>query len=246
MSAATTDGSLAIPTVRSGGRRTALVIMGFVGVLAAALILGEVFKTTTPVVTAQTVAAPVELPANAVVDDDFERDDASGGLGVAANGKRWDGVLGDWGVDRGAAYIADANGVGALRNMVIVDLGSSDGSIAATLSGRGVCGVIVRYSDPFNYITLKRVSLYGVWNLEKVVGGETTRLTYLADPSTPTVDVRVDFRGSQFDVFVAGTSTTVNDTAGQTSTLVGLLGEQIESRDCRWSSFRGWNLGSDA
>ena len=70
--------------------------------------------------------------------------------------------------------------------MAIVDLGSSDGSIAATLSGRGVCGVIVRYSDPFNYITLKRVSLYGVWNLEKVVGGETTRLTYLAASPTST------------------------------------------------------------
>ena len=71
-------------------------------------------------------------------------------------------------------------------------------------------------------------------------------LTPPANSYFDSVDVRVDFRGSQFDVFVAGTSTTINDTAGQTSTLVGLIGEQIESRDCRWSSFRGWNLGSDA
>ncbi len=227
-------------------RNVAFVIVGVAAILAVVAVVGDAFQASKPVVTAQTSAAPIQLPVAAAIADDFERTDSDDGLGMTPEGRRWDVVLGDWGIDRDAAYIADANGVGALRNMAVVDLGSSDGSIAVTVSGRGVCGVIVRYLDPFNFITLKRVSLYGVWNLEKVVGGETTRLTFLADPPTPTVDVRVDFRGSQLDVFVAGTSVTVNDTAGQTSGLVGLIGEQIDSRDCRWSSFRGWNVGGDA
>ncbi len=241
------ESSTASPPQRAGGNRTVvLIIAGVAAVLAAVMILGDTFNASKSVAPVQASVAPIQLPVATAINDEFDRADSVDGLGMTPENRRWDAVLGDWGIDRGAAYIAGANGVGALRNMVVVDLGSSDGSIAASVSGRGVCGVIVRYLDPFNFITLKRVSLYGVWNLERVVGGETTRLTYLADPPTPTVDVRVDFRGSQLDVFVAGVSVTVNDTAGQTSSLVGLIGEQIDSRDCRWSSFRGWNVGSDA
>lgn len=221
---------------RKGARRrpaavAALVIAG----LVALALVGEVLNRRR----SDTVTGPVVLPAAATVADDFERPSSRDGLGDATPGGRWQEVLGGWDIDRGDAYLRSPNS-GGLLNTALVDLGSADGSVEAVVAGAAVCGVIVRYADPNNFVVLKRVPLFGVWNLEQVRKGVSSRLTFAADSNTPTVTVRLDFRDDDYTVYIGAASVTARGGGRTGGTSIGLYAEGTDARNCRWGSVRGW------
>ncbi len=196
--------------------------------------------STAPISTGATATSIVIVPRlEPTVIDDFDRDDAAV-LGIADSGPSWDAVRGTWAIDHGAAVVSESNGLGALRNLAILDLGSGDGSVAATITGKAICGVVVRYSDPFNFVILKRVSLVGLWSLEQNVAGATQQLTILDDPATDVVDIRLDFAGEELTAYVGGASATVRTGFNREQTLIGMVAERAESTTCRWDSYRAW------
>jgi hypothetical protein len=86
--------------------------------------------------------------ANATIRDDFSNQSTSG-LGKASTGQAWETPLGVWGASGGSASIVKPNGDGAKRNIAVISLGSSNGSVSAVATKMTPSwSLIFRYRGP--------------------------------------------------------------------------------------------------
>ncbi len=195
--------------------------------------------TSTAVATGSSVSPTVDttIPQPGVVRffDSFTRPDSLETLGSDEPGRGWDAVRGTWGIQDGAAYISKSFTRAPLMSLAVAEGEVSDGVFSAVVGGDGVCGLMVRYVDPKNFVVVKRVPLYRVWNIEEFKNGKSERLGFLVDQTADALQVVVGYRGSSITVSVAGVVHPVVETSLTTSTTaIGLLGEGPTGEQCRW------------
>lgn len=119
------------------------------------------------------VATKVTLVDAAVIfADTFDRGDTDSqeGLGGLSGSREWTETSGTWAIDLGRAYIVSSPGPAAA---LIDDV--PDGraiSIKATIGGSTSCGIVARYVDDENFVSLTHLPEVGVWALTVVEAGE--------------------------------------------------------------------------
>lgn len=187
----------------------------------------------------QAHAAPAVAPtyeAAGGVFDWFSRADSATTMGQASTGQSWQPAEGVWGISGESAYLA--RGDPAKRNLTVIDVGASDGSVLAvqrvTSSGSGI---VFRYVNEFNYWSVRNVPAYGTWTVEKIVGGIATvvgNLGLVHTDNGTTLDI--DLNGARIGFAVdGGAARTFVDPTFQTATEVGLIYIGAEPTIARWS-----------
>ncbi len=196
------------PEPERGGRRggrwlliaVAVVIVAGLAAAAVAILGGGDDDDTEGTTAATTTTAEATTTTNppvgeTVLSDEFDRDPANGGgLGEADSGQEWE-ILGSssWVVDDGTATIG--NPAAANLHMAVVDAGETEGTIEVVISGASPgTGIFFRYEGFGDHWSLEASSEPGVWDLRKVVGGESTTLTTVEvdDPDEVRLEVRLD------------------------------------------------------
>ncbi len=185
---------------------------------------------------APTTAGDMLPPASPIrFSDSFARPANPKSLGSDESGQGWEAVRGTWGIDNDAAYISTLFTPEPRMSLAVANVDVADGVFSAIVSGNGVCGLVVRYRDPKNFVMVKRVPLYKVWNIEEFKDGHGERLGFLVDQAADGLQVIVGYRGSSITVSVAGVVHPAVTTSIETSsTAVGLLGEGPTAAQCRW------------
>lgn len=184
---------------------------------------------------ATTAATTVPQQGTVRFSDSFARANSATDLGSDDLGHQWQVDGGAWGIDDEMAYISRVSETPAQFSLATAHVDDTDGVWSATVVGSGVCGLVVRYVDPQNFLVVKRVPLYDLWNIEEVTDGESVRLGYLADPGDGPVQVIIGYRGSSITVSVGGAVHQPLTTALDPSTgAFGLFGEGVTARECRW------------
>lgn len=174
--------------------------------------------------------ASAEPAFKAALVDNFDRRADRTSLGAAADGTKWVSVRGLWAVDAGRAVLAfpatepNLATIGSFRYA----------SISATVSGKHRCGVVARYADERNYLTLIQVPKYAVWNLEQVKDGQETVLAKLPDIPDQNVGIRLE-TGSRVVTAMVGLQTaTVVLPTELSAAPVGFIGIDKDATGCTW------------
>jgi hypothetical protein len=168
-------------------------------------------------------------PAGAFLDsfiDSFDRP-ADG----AALGDQWSSVRGGWGIQLGVAYLPRPD---PTLNLALVDVGAREVSIAATVSGNGLCGVVARYEDERNFVALVRVQEFGVWNLLEVADGVERRIDTVMDIPFTAVGVALEAGDDIVAGAVAFNRVTVVTSPSPAGSSVGLVAMGGEMGACTW------------
>lgn len=185
-------------------------LIGAVVLLAAVAVVGVVAVTRgtddgerPATTTTSTTAAAVGVFGTL---DDFDREDTEETLGALPNGTPWSAEVGRWGIEDGAAFVAD--GAGEARSFAIVGLGGqTHGAAQVRMSVVAPsAGLAFRYRGPYNYWAVVAVPEVATWNVIKVVDGEqdivgnTGERSPMADGTT----VAVRLEGDRIEVVVNG------------------------------------------
>jgi len=171
--------------------------------------------------------------------DSFDRPDDATAIGVATNGDAWESLGATWGVQGGQLYMA-VPPTGAAQGFALLDMGSGDGTVAATASTvRGGSGLVFRYQGPDDHWVVNPAADYGTWVVQHVVQGtpvvnENVGLTSTEGGST----ILVELDGAEIRVVVNdGPALLIRDEAGADATMVGIASGGYGSADARWDSF---------
>lgn len=214
------------------------VVLVVLAVGAWALVSGRK-KDETGAKTGTTAAGSTQdLPS---IRDDFDRPDNATTLGKTSTGEDWEPITGTWGVKDKSAYVAAKNPSGP-RNMVVVDLGTGDGSVQAkaakVVDGWGLA---FRVRGPNAWWALRAAPKAGTFNIVKFKDGQETKvdnvgLTKIGDDTT----VRVEFNGKTITVFLNGNPVrTIEDgDLATTGTKAGLFADGAATTDGRWNDFK--------
>lgn len=136
------------------------------------------------------------LPAKAVliVADTFDRNglDTQDGLEGLPGDREWNERSGSWAISLGRAYV-DA-GPGAAVALIDGPLGGDAVAIKAVIGGSSSCGVVGRYVDAANFVSLTRMPGSGAWALAIVEGGETRVVRRLEAQGGDDVTVQLTLR----------------------------------------------------
>lgn len=169
------------------------------------------------------------------------------GLGTAETGQVWETVTGTWGKADGHAYLVTPNPEGGNRSIAVVDLGSGNGSVTATVTKMTPgWGLVFRYKGQFNYWMLQASPKFGTYNLVKVDDGKAVSVgnSGLSKQDPGTV-VGVRFQGDQISIVVNGTDAgTFTDASFAGATKVGLLAADQGAKDAQWSAFTATKLSA--
>lgn len=217
-------------------RLAATIVALVVAVGVVAVVIASVRHPSSPA--RQPTVAPSPLRGTVGVLDTFARADSSGDLGKAESGQAWRSVQGTWGVQAGAARLV--RGAALKRDLVVADMGASDGFVQVTqkVSAAGA-GLVFRYRNEFNYWVVRAAPRFATWTVEKIVAGKAVPLGNLgATPANDGTTVSVSLQGSQIDLFVDGfRRRTISDADLERETFVGLsaFGEGVTA--ARWSNF---------
>jgi hypothetical protein len=149
----------------------------------------------------------------------------------AALGGEWSSGRGGWGTQLGVAYLPSPD---PTLNIALVDVGASDVSIAATVGGSGLCGVVARYEDEQNFVALVRVQEFGVWNLIEVADGVERRLEAVPDLPISTVGVALDVGDDMVAGAVGFNRVTAVVSPSPAGSAVGLIAMGGEMGACTW------------
>ena len=174
--------------------------------------------------------APPDPAFKPALFDNFDRRSNREGLGQAADGTKWTSVHGLWAIDAGRALVAFPDNS---PNLAIV--GSFRyAAVTATISGKHRCGVVARYVDDQNYLTLVQVPQYAVWNLEQVKNGQETVLAKVPDLQDSNVTVRLETGSRVVTATVGLASATVVLPTDLSAAPVGFVAIDKESIGCTW------------
>jgi hypothetical protein len=220
-----------------GHRRDWIAVVALFAVLAVGGVVLAV--VTRPSSTTRTVSASGVPPRgpNTAIYDRFDRAD-SATLGQAETGQAWKVVGAPFGVQDGQVFITKADS--AKRTVAIIGLGTSNGSVQATMTKIAAGnGIVFRYHDAFNFWALTAAPTFATWNLQKVVDGITTKVGNVG--TTATADgtvIRVRFQDDHIAVDVNGVEQTVFvDNTFVNERTVGILGVAEDTRPARWDNF---------
>lgn len=122
--------------------------------------------------------APID--AAVIFADTFDRGDADSqeGLGGLQGSREWTEASGQWAIDLGRAYIVSSSGP-AVALLSDVPDGRAI-SIKATVGGSTSCGIVARYVNNENFVSLTHLPEVGVWALTVVEEGQPRVVQRLA------------------------------------------------------------------
>lgn len=185
-----------------------------------------------------TIPAPSPGPAGLGARDAFDRPDGGTGLGEAESGQRWVEIAGTWGVVEGEAHVtAPASG---RRSIAVVETGSSDGTVQATMTApAGGAGIVFRYHDPFNYWLAIAAPKVATWNVLKVVDGTLTRVGNVGLAATTAgTTISVDLSGRRIELFINGRHRlSIDDRDLMGASRAGLVVAPETATVSRWDGF---------
>jgi hypothetical protein len=162
--------------------------------------------------------------------DDFNRRSNDGGLGTTGHGQEWVSVRGLWNVDAGRAVIAFPD-----KDFSLAVIGHlKNGAVMAKISGKTRCGLVARYVDDKNFLSLVRVPLFGVWNLVEVRDGTTTVLGKLPDVGESTITVKLESGDRVVNAYVGASTLSVVSPSQVSVGSVGFIGYTGEAVGCVW------------
>lgn len=180
----------------------------------------------------------------ALIDDDFDRSNADtlGRVGAVS----WSSVQGQWGVRN--RYAQPLRGVAKGSNLALVDLGTSDGVVEATIyRPQQAMGIAFRCKDADNCWRIEAAVGFGTWNVTKVVNGTVTKVSTLGLQTTAagtTIAVRLE--GTNVRAYINGVE--VSSFAAPEfadATKVGLVVDADPlATSAKWSAFRAGPLGA--
>jgi hypothetical protein len=171
--------------------------------------------------------------------DSFDRPDSVSSVGVATNGDSWDAVDSTWGIAGGQLAVAEP-AAGDANGFVLLDMGSGDGTVAATnVVVRGGSGLVFRYTSPTDYWVAVPAPDYGTWVVQHRRDGETPVSENVGLASTADgAQVRVDLDGDRVTVQAGGSEPLViQDDGGQDASVVGVVAGGYGSNGARWDNF---------
>jgi hypothetical protein len=214
----------------------ALVVIGALGALGFVLIDGSDGDDTTTA----SVASAKQITAT--VADDFDRPDNAETLGRAATGQQWETPSGTWGIADQQARVVTPNPNELGRSWAVTELGSGNGSVAATAARMANgWGIVFRYRGPFNYWMFFASTDYGTYNLVKVVDGEFESVTEGGIGLAPVKDgtrVGVEFQGATISILLNDRVVGVfRDPDLQNATKVGMVVSSGGAAAARWDDF---------
>lgn len=165
--------------------------------LLAALLVGAVIMASLAVADRKQTTGVDFAPGRVI--DRFNRS-VPDGLGVAASGQAWTIIEGDWSVAAGATVDA----VDERSSLAVIELGSADGQVRATM--RGVVagmGIVARYESPDQYLVVD-YGRDGRWHASRSRDGTLREVATLrvSTPPTTITTVELRLRGDTVDFFV--------------------------------------------
>jgi hypothetical protein len=189
-----------------------------------------------------------EPAAQASIVDSFDRADAPDELGATESGQTWEAASGVWGVEDEQAVLVEPNPDGQ-RSIVVVDLGSSNGTVSTTAGTMTTgWGMVFRYRGPFNFWYLTAAPEFATFNLARVVDGVVQPLGSLglaAVEDGTVVQVRLD--GATIEISVNGNPVkAITDTTLMGATQAGLLASGQSAATATWDSFEATPTGAPA
>jgi hypothetical protein len=174
---------------------------------------------------------PAPKPPNkGVFADDFDRPRNDSGLGRASGGQKWNLVHGLWAIDAGKAVVSFPE-----KDVSLAVVGSVKyASIAASITGKARCGIVARYLDDRNYVSLERIPAYAVWNVVVVRDGVSTVLGRIADPDFPVTGVTLETGERVISATVGFSKASFVEPTTIDTAKVGFIGHDLEAGACTW------------
>ena len=178
-------------------------------------------------------------PADAVVlfADTFDRGDSDSqeGLGGLAGNRTWTEVSGTWAIDLSRAYIVSGAGP-AVALLDDVPDGRSV-SIKATIGGSTSCGIVARYANEENFVSLTHIPEVGVWALTVVEDGQPRVVQRLAAQRIGDVTIQLTVGPRLISATAGMQSASVAEPAppGARSSDVGIFAANVPGT-CTWDS----------
>lgn len=225
------------------------LVLGAVALLMVGFIVGRVSSGDQPDEPPTTTMAPFVFPAGdqdrsgywgfggvvPVLSDTFDRSDDPESLGDTDTGEPWNAVAGTWGVESSRAVAAP----GAEPAFATVNGGPADRLTEASLMVvEPGAGITFRFQDADNHWSLTAAPSRGVWELRKVVRGESTLVAEAAGPVADGTTVSVAQRGAELQVLLDGVEATrLSDPALQTRARSGLVAGADSTGLARWDRF---------
>jgi hypothetical protein len=180
-----------------------------------------------------------------VITDAFDR--TAQGLGTTGSGETWETpTSGAWATRDGEAFVTTPNTNAGGRTLALVDLGSDNGSVSATIAQSSVgWGLVFRYRGPTEFWTLGAAAKYASYSVQHITEGraEAVDRVPMARQSPGTV-VTVQFQGPTITVLLDGKAVkTVTDPAGGNGgRKVGLVLGDGTSTEAHWRAFEARRL----
>ena len=143
--------------------------------------------------------------------------------------------LGDWVVRAG--QVSHQGEIGVYGSVAIVDAGSPNGLVQATVGQPGDwAGIVFRYIDATSYWAVASAASFGTWNLVKVVEGVPTDVGNIGSaPSDPGTVIGILLDGDVISVAVNGAVVyTLVDSDYVNGTGVGLYAGQTTANTASW------------
>jgi hypothetical protein len=184
-------------------------------------------------------------PPRTLIRDSFDR--TAAGLGSTDTGQQWKTPTpGAWNTADGEAYVATPNPDPAGRTMALVDLGSDNGSVQATIAGSAQgWGLVFRYRGPNEFWTLTASTRFASYNLTHVTKGRAEQADRLPmGRQTAGTVVGVQFQGSQVTILIDDrpAKTITDPDGGNGGRQVGMVLADGTTTEARWREFEARRL----
>jgi hypothetical protein len=170
--------------------------------------------------------------------DTFDRQTDLQDVGVAANGDSWNAVSGVWGIDAAQVHLAQG-ALGGARNLLTLDMGASDGVVAATFArSRPGAGLVFRYAGPDDFWVVLPAPEFGTWVVqhlvdEQIVVNENIGLADTEDG----IHVVLEITRTRVAVAVADHPAVAVQIDPSEASMVGFTSLGYGSNAARWDDF---------
>jgi hypothetical protein len=187
----------------------------------------------------------VASPPKTLIRDDFDR--TAQGLGTTDTGQPWvTPTPGSWSTADGEAYVHEPNPAAAGRTMALVDMGSDNGSVSATISGSASgWGLVFRYRGPAEFWTVTASTRFAAYNITHVTKGRAEQVDRIPMARlSPGTVVGVQFQGPQVTILVDDrpVKTVTDPDGGNGGHSVGMVLADGSTTGARWRAFEARRL----
>lgn len=176
--------------------------------------------------------------------DTFDRSDADtlGAVGSVA----WSSEQGTWGLRNKRAQ--PVRGVTKGSNLALVDVGTADGIVEATIfRPQQAMGIAFRCKDANNCWRIEAAVGFGTWNVTKVVDGTVSKVATLGlQPTAAGTTISVRLEGTTVRTFINGAEAISFQAQefADVSTAGLVVDADPLAATAKWSSFRAGPLGA--